>query len=168
MNCYNLSHDECIDYLYEIYIRDYRRRFIKCYTNQILHFDITMTSRGESAHALLKRQLGKSTDDLKTVVNDINLMLINERQNHQINLDENRIRYSMKLRKSIFQQLASFVINVALRKMNSQYQMLIERSTVMSRCTNVFIITIELSCNHRIQKRLYQDESILLEDVHSH
>ncbi len=168
VNCYNLSHDECIDYLYKIYIRNYRRRFIKCYINQILHFDITMTSRDESAHALLKRQLEKSIDDLKTVMNDINLMLINERQNHRINLDENRIRYSMKLRKSIFQQLTSFVINVALRKMNSQYQMLIKRSTVMSRCTNVFIIIIELSCSHRIQKRLYQEESILLEDVHSH
>jgi hypothetical protein len=168
VNCYNLSHDECIDYLYETYIRDYRRRFIKCYTNQILHFDITMTSRDESAHALLKRQLEKSIDDLKTIMNNINLMLINERQNHRINLDENRIRYSMKLRKSIFQQLTSFVINVALRKMNSQYQMLVKRSTVMSRCTNVFIIIIELSCSHRIQKRLYQEKSILFEDVHSH
>jgi hypothetical protein len=133
-----------------------------------LHFDITVTSRDEGAHALLKRQLEKSIDDLKTVVNDINLMLINERQNHRINLDENRIRYPMKLRKPIFQQLASFVINVALKKMNSQYQMLVEQSTVMSRCTNVFIIITGLSCNHRIQKRLYQEESILLEDVHSH
>ncbi len=168
VNCYNLSHDECIDYLYETYIRNYRRRFIKCYTNQILHFDTTMTSRDESAHALLKRQLGKSTDDLKTVVNDINLMLINERQNYRIDLDENRIRYPMKLRKPIFQQLASFVINVALRKMNSQYQMLVKRPTVMPRCTNVFTIITDLSCSHRIQKRLYQEESILLEDVHSH
>jgi hypothetical protein len=168
VNCYNLFHDECINYLYEIYIRDYRRRFIKCYINQILHSDITMTSRDKNAHAVLKRQLEKSIDDLKTVVNDINLMLINERQNHRINLDENRIRYSMKLRKSIFQQLTSFVINVALRKMNSQYQMLIKRSIVMFCCTNVFIIIIELSCNHRIQKRLYQEESILFENVHSH
>jgi hypothetical protein len=79
VNCYNLSHDECIDYLYEIYIRNYRRRFIKCYINQILHFDITMTSRDEDAHALSKRQLRKSIDDLKTIMNDINLMFINER-----------------------------------------------------------------------------------------
>jgi hypothetical protein len=119
VNCYNLFHNECIDYLYEIYIKNYRRRFIKCYINQILYFDITMTSRDESAHAFLKRQLKKSIDDLKIIMNDINLMFINERQNHRINLDENRFRYSMKLRKLIFQQLASFVINVALRKMNS-------------------------------------------------
>ncbi len=133
-----------------------------------MHFDVTMTSRNEDTHALLKRQLEKSIEDLKTVVNDISLMFINERQNHQTNLDVNKIRYSMKLRKSIFQLLTSFVVNVILRKMNSQYQMLIKRSIVMSRCTNVFIIIIGLSCNHRIQKRLYQDESILLEDVHSH
>ncbi len=119
MNYYNLFYDECIHYLYKIYIKNYRRCFIKCYINQILHFNITMTSRDENAHAFLKRQLEKSIDDLKIIMNNINLMFINERQNHRINLDENRIRYSMKLRKSIFQQLTSFVLNVILKKMNS-------------------------------------------------
>jgi hypothetical protein len=162
VNRYNLFHDECIDYLYETYIKDYRRRIIKCYINKILHFDITVTSRDDNAHALLKRQLEKSIDNLKTVMNEINLLLINELQNYRIDLDDDRIRYSMKLRKTIFQQLQSFVIIVALKKINSQYQMLIKRSIILFRCTNVFIITTELSCSHRIQKQLYQQESILV------
>jgi hypothetical protein len=66
----------------------YRRRFIKCYTNQVLYFDTTMTSRDEDSHAVLKQQLNKFTDDLKTIVNDINLMLINELQNYRIALDD--------------------------------------------------------------------------------
>ncbi len=78
---YNLNHDECINYLYDTYIRNYRRRFIKCYTNQVLHFDTTVTSRGEDEHAVLKRQLESSIDDLKTVMNEINLLLINEHHN---------------------------------------------------------------------------------------
>jgi hypothetical protein len=64
--------------LYDIYIMSYRRRFIKCYITQMLHFDITITSRDEDFHAILKRQLSKFTDDLKTIMNDINLMLINK------------------------------------------------------------------------------------------
>jgi hypothetical protein len=55
VNRYNLSHFDCINYLYNTYILSYRRRFIKCYINQMLHFDITITSRDEDAHAILKR-----------------------------------------------------------------------------------------------------------------
>lgn len=34
-----------------------RRRFIKAYTNQVLHFGTTVTSRGEGGHAQFKRHL---------------------------------------------------------------------------------------------------------------
>ncbi len=89
-------------YLYNTYIRDYRRRFVKCYTNKVLHFDTTMTSRGEKAHAVLKKQLETSIENLKTMMNDINLMLINEQHNHATDLADARMRYSTELRKSIF------------------------------------------------------------------
>jgi multisubunit Na+/H+ antiporter MnhG subunit len=78
------------------------------------------------------------------------------------------MRYSIELRKSIFQQLFSFVTSIALWKILSQYKKLIERSTVISACTKVFIIIIELSCSHKIQERLYDEKSLLIEDVHSH
>jgi hypothetical protein len=54
MNRYNLFHFDYINYLYDIYIMNYRRRFIKCYINQMLHFNITITSRDENVHAVLK------------------------------------------------------------------------------------------------------------------
>jgi hypothetical protein len=154
--------------LYDIYIMNYRRRFIKCYINQMLHFDITMTSRDEDSHAILKRQLSKFTDDLKTIMNDINFMLINKLQNYRIDLNDDRMRYLIELRKSIFDQLIFFVITIVLRKILSQYKMLIDRFIVIFACINVFIIITELFCNHRIQKRLFHDECLLIEDVHSY
>jgi HJR/Mrr/RecB family endonuclease len=146
----------------------YRRRFIKCHTSQVLHFDTTMTSRDEDSHAILKQQLSKFPDDFKTIVNDINFMLINELQNYRIALDDERMRYFMKLRKSVFEQLVFFVTTIALRKILSQYKLMIERFTVMSACINVFITIIELLCSHRIQKRLFQKKCLLIEDVHSY
>jgi hypothetical protein len=146
----------------------YRRRFIKCYINQVLYFDTTMTSRDEDSHAILKQQLSKFTDDLKTIVNDINLMLINELQNYRIALDDDRMRYLMKLRKSIFEQLIFFVTTIAHRKILSQYKLMIERFTVLSACIKIFITIIELLCSHRIQKRLFQRKCLLIENVHSH
>jgi hypothetical protein len=165
---YNLSHEECIDYLYETYIRDYRCRFIKCYINQVLHFDTTVPSRDEKEHAVLKRQLESSTNDLKTVMNDINLLLINEQHNYLIDMIETKMRYSIELRRSVFDQLTSFVTSVALWKILSQYKKLIERFTVISACIDVFITTTELSCSHKIQKRLFNENCILIENVHSH
>jgi hypothetical protein len=99
---YNLTHEDCVKYLHLIYLRNYRRRFVKCYTDEMLHFEITMTSRSESEHAVLKRQLITSIEDLKTVVNEINLLLINEMHNHLIAFDEVKTRLSNDFRKLIF------------------------------------------------------------------
>jgi hypothetical protein len=147
---------------------NYRRRFIKYYINRMLHFDITMISRDEDSRAILKRQLSKFTDDLKTVMNDINLILIDELHNYCIALNDDRMRSSIELRKLIFDQLTSLIITNALRKILSQYKLMIERITVLSVCINVSIIITELLCNHRIQKRLFQEECLLIEDIHFH
>ncbi len=101
-------------YLYDIYIRNYRHRFVKCYINQILHFDIIVTSRDEKAHAMLKRQLESFTENLKTVMNEINLLLINEQHNYLIDINDAKLRYLIELRKFVFDQLISFVIFVVL------------------------------------------------------
>ena len=166
---YLLSHDECVEYLLDTYLRDYRRRFIKCYIDQILHFETTMTSRDESEHSVLKRQLRTSTRNLKTVMNEINLLLINEIHNHLIVFDEIKTRLFNDFRKSVFQRLIAYITSYALRQIYNQYKLMIDRATAISRCTHVFTTTIDLSCSHKIQERMYQeDESLLLKNVHHH
>jgi hypothetical protein len=63
---------------------------------------------------VLKRQLGSSTGNLKTVIDEINLLLINEQHNYLIDINDAKLRYSIELRKFVFDQLASFVVFVAL------------------------------------------------------
>jgi hypothetical protein len=88
-------------YLIFIYI-DHRRLFAKYHINKILHFEIIIISRDENAHAILKRQLKSSSNDLKTIINDINLLLINEYINHLMKINIDKTRFSMKLNKFIF------------------------------------------------------------------
>ncbi len=154
-------------YLTTTYIT-HAKHFVKCFINRVLHFDITTTSRDESSHAILKRQLRTSTQDLKTVMNDINLLLINEHHNHILKLKDDKMRFSMKLRKSIFQLISSYITTSIIRRIAAQYQLLIEKSTILIACTHVFIIITELSCNHKIQERLFNEECLLLKNVHSH
>jgi hypothetical protein len=107
-------------------------------------------------------------DDLKTMMNNINLLLKNEIHDHLIEWNENKIRYSVECRKSIFHQLSAFVTSYAIKQMLSQLKLLTKRTIVISLCTDVFIKTMRLSCNHKMQKRLFQNESLLVENVHSH
>ncbi len=154
-------------YLIIIYIA-HAKHCVKCFINRVLHFDITTTSRDENSNAMLKRQLNTSTEDLKTVMNDINLLLINEHHNHILKLKDDKMRFSMKLRKSIFQLIFSYITTSIIRRIAAQNQLLTKKSTILAACTHVFIIITELSCNHKIQERLFDEECLLLKNVHSH
>jgi hypothetical protein len=113
-----------------------------------------MTSRSEDEHAVLKRQLESSSGDLKTMIDEINLLLNNQHHEHLIAFEEARTRFPNELRKLIFRHLAAFVSSYVLRKINDQYALLINQSTTLSACTDVFIITLRLSCAHKIQERM--------------
>jgi hypothetical protein len=134
----------------------------------MLHFDITVSSRDEREHAVLKRQLDSSIDDLKTMINEINLLLMNEYHNYLLKFEEAKMRLSMKFNKSIYQRLIAHVTSHVLKMIDEQYKLLINQSIAFSSCTNVFTIIIELFCNHRIQNRLFDEEFLTLKDVHSH
>jgi hypothetical protein len=111
------SHE--MKYLINIYIIDFRDRFIKIFINQMLHFDIIITSREKDAHAILKRQLNVSIEDLKTIINEIDLLLMNKYSNHTLVIENAKIRFSFELRLSIYQLIASYVIYVVIRKIHS-------------------------------------------------
>jgi hypothetical protein len=127
-----------------------------------------MTSRSESEHAQLKRHLESSTEDLKIVIDSINLLLINQTQNHLLALNDVKLRYSAHLRKLIFQQLFAFVTSTVINLMLPQYQLLSDRPIALFSCIDVFIRIMKLSCSHKMQERLYQNESLLIEYVHPH
>ena len=74
---YDSSHPEVILYLSETWIRSHKSKFVKFYTDKILHFGNNFTSRSEGGHAVLKRSLSFSTGDLKKMINCIELMLMN-------------------------------------------------------------------------------------------
>jgi hypothetical protein len=101
-----------------------------------LHFDIIITSRDEGGHAVLKRKLESSSEDLKTMIDSVNLLLINQHHDYLLSLKEQKVRYSLDLRKKIFQQLVSHISHYALRKISVQYDLLTERSIAIESCTN--------------------------------
>ena len=110
---------ESIEYLFFIYIISYSHCLIKCYINQVLHFETTSTSKDEDNHAILKRQLSTSNNDLKEIMNDIKILFMNQHQSHLIVINSIKDWLFMKLRKLIFDLLIDRVISYALRKVNN-------------------------------------------------
>jgi hypothetical protein len=125
INKYHSSHEECVKYLLFTYITNYRQRFVRCYINKMLHFEITMSSRDEKKHSMLKRQLKSFIDDLKTMINEINLLLMNKYHNYLLKFEKAKMRLSMKFNKSIYQRLIAHVTSHVLKKIDEQYKLLI-------------------------------------------
>ena len=157
-----------MEYLAIIYIT-HASKFVKCFTNRVLHFNTTTTSRNEGEHATLKKHLGTSTGDLKTVVDGIELLLNNQYHNHKLNLDQAKMRYPFELNKPVFREIRAYVTPHAIRKIDAQYELLVDLTTAVPACTGTFTASTGLPCNHKIQERLYEAKGcVLLEDVHPH
>lgn len=59
-DAYNLSHPEAVQYIQEEWLY-WKKKFVKFWTNQVLHFKNNTTSRSEGGHRTLKRSLQFST-----------------------------------------------------------------------------------------------------------
>ena len=62
-NLYHVSHSRQIEYLFEIYLRLHKQKFVTYWIDQMLHFFSTVTFRDEDSHAVLKRCLKSSIDE---------------------------------------------------------------------------------------------------------
>lgn len=95
----------------------------------MLHFETIIISRDQNRHAVLKRQFENFINDLKTIVDNFILMLMNEYQNYLIKINEARIKLFMNFRKSIFQHIIAHVTSIVMKKIMFQYKLLIDLST---------------------------------------
>lgn len=107
-------------------------------------------------------------NDLKIVMNNINLLLMNQRHDFLMIFEETRMRFSMKLKINIFSNLQSFLTSYALRLMFKEFKRLSSQSTILLACINSFITSLRLPSSHRIQARMFNEGALLIEDIHSH
>lgn len=63
----------------------------------MLYFETTTTSKNKKVYAILKRQFESFSENLKTVVDNIALLLNNKHHNYLIIFDEVKLQYSINL-----------------------------------------------------------------------
>ena len=106
-------------------------------------------------------------DDLKIIINVINIILENERYNYNIIFNEIKMRLFLYVKKFIFRDLFIKVSLFVLKKMLFKYLKVINHN--MKSCIRYFITIMKLSCAHMIKQRILEKIEILkIEDIHFH
>lgn len=109
--------------------------------------------------------------DLKTVVDRISMLLINERHDHLLKFDENKTRLPKTCRHDIYRHLSLWITSYALRQIQKQFELLNKKKytgEAIEPCTHGFKKSMGLPCMHLIQKRIDQQKSIPITDVQYH
>ena len=132
---YEMKYFEFVDYLKNIWIRLFVDKIIKCHINRICHFFFTITSRSEDTHRILKQQLKFSIEDLKSMIDKIEILLMNQKKNYAIKLDVVKMRVFFDLQIFLFRGVISKISSHVLRLIYKQY-FLIQKKDYSSICIN--------------------------------
>jgi len=157
---YYEHHREDIDYLCSIWLEPWKDRLCKYHTNEIRHYGTTTTSRAEDIHRVLKSNLKFSTGDLMTVIDRIEMMLINQLKKHRKDLGKTK-------RSTPFDFRHIWKIHDQFKRLKSA-----TKKNSLPPCTEAFTKTMGLPCSHLIEARIDAVDGglgrILLSDVDTH
>jgi hypothetical protein len=92
---YNEKYWSIVEYLEKKLINRWKTRIVKCFINKILSFDNIITFRAKEDHVKLKRALKTFIEDLKKVINVIELLLKNERSKYLFAHEDAKTRTSI-------------------------------------------------------------------------
>jgi len=125
-------------------------------------------------HRVLKSNLKFSIDDLLTMVDRIEIMLINQLKAYRTNYTRAKRSTPYAFAHTIFRNLTGRVTPHAIWMIHSQFVRLIAatKKNPLPPCTKVFTKTMGLPCNHAIKARMEKMDGdlgrILMNDVDPH
>lgn len=93
---YFIEYFQLIEYLINTWIRPFVRKITKCYISAIRHFMNITTSRSKNAHRVLKQKLRFSNEDLKMIIDAVELLLMNQRKKYFLKIETTKMRISFR------------------------------------------------------------------------
>ncbi|KAH6600454.1 hypothetical protein BASA61_002273 [Batrachochytrium salamandrivorans] len=156
--------DTLVQYVHDTWLI-HKEKIIRCWTDRVLHFESTSTSRSEGNHFVIKRILGIVNNDLLTVFNKIRLLLDTQftELNTKMELEKSSLahRHSLDFMKSLVKKISKH----ALDKMLDQYKKLADMDD-SDECTGLFQTSIGVPCRHEIKRRIEENRRFNIDDIH--
>jgi len=151
-----------IAYLENEWLR-HKDKFVHAWTDHHLHFGHRATSKAEGAHALIKRKLMVSTNDIVTVVNALIRTLKDQHAARKAALERAKVNLPIKLLIPLFRNVMGKVAPQALHRMldirNKQLSTCV--ATALPPYTNTMKDFMGLPCVHVIDTYLRANAGFL-------
>jgi hypothetical protein len=134
----------------------HKAKFVHAWTDHHLHFGHRATSKAERAHALIKRELMVSTNDVVTVVNALVRTLKDQHATRKAALERAKVNLPIKLLIPLFKNVVGKVAPQALHRMLDirDKQLSTGVATTFPPCTNTMKDFMGLPCVHDIDTYL--------------
>ncbi|RDW67294.1 uncharacterized protein DSM5745_09160 [Aspergillus mulundensis] len=160
---------DLLQYIEEEWLQeDTRKFFLAYYTNTYPHFGQISTSRVESAHRRLKKDLESSQSEPIRVVTLINSIIEAQYTKAQHQHADNTLRPPPRYRHLLFKDIVTKVSTYAMQKVIETMNFYLpERlDKPIKRCTGSYKRSLGLPCIHQIQEALHDNRSLGLEEFH--
>ena len=108
------DHRDDLEYIFYSWLTPWRDRLCRYAINELRHYGTVTTSRAKGIHRVLKSNLKISTGDLLTVVDRIEIMLMNQLKTYRMNLTKAKRSTSYALSHTVFRNLLDLVTPHAL------------------------------------------------------
>lgn len=142
---------EALQYIQNQWIKDgMKQRFLRCYTNQVLHFNETSSSRVESAHWTIKRWIKLSNGDLLSVTQTIDTMVTTRHRSAEHSIANERDSGPITLFQPLFRAVIGWVANDAMREVLNQREAYQKGHLKVVDCAHYHRDALGLPCVHNI------------------
>jgi hypothetical protein len=144
-----------VAYLENEWLR-HKEKFVHAWTDHHLHFGHRATSKAEGAHALIKRELMVSTNDVVTVVNALIHTLKDQHAARKAAFERAKVNLPIKLLIPLFRDVVGKVAPQALHRMLDIRDKHLSTgvATALPPCTNTMKDSMGLPCIHVIDTYL--------------
>lgn len=142
----------------------YKMMFVRAWVDRLPHLGNRATSRAEGTHATLKRTLRVSTGNLHEVLAKTKLVILKERRELDVRVEEDKIQVQLAARKDIFSLLHGKVSRFALGQLAKQLQ-LRENNEMPRQCRGIFTATMKLPCAHKLATYVETHTRVPLDDI---
>ncbi|KAH1215925.1 hypothetical protein GmHk_13G036966 [Glycine max] len=153
-----------VDYVCQTWVIPYKEKFVKAWTNKVMHLGNTTTNRVESVHWSLKRLLRNNIDDICNVWEPMNNMMTLQHPKLKHLLRQVRTSLGMCLKLPCTKNYLALVSRYTLNEIVVEYECVTYANKNLSHCGCAMRTTHGLPCT--CEKSKYVGGSIPLETIH--